>query len=79
MSDTDIQKLAAKSNGVIRDMTAEGMPVKWDHIYVAGDKPYCVYNAPNEQAIREHARRGGFPAEKISQVSRVIYLSFAPT
>jgi len=72
LSDSEIQKMSAKSNSVLREMTAEGTPIRWEHSYVAGDKLYCVYDAANEQAVREHARRGGFPADKVSQVARVI-------
>jgi hypothetical protein len=72
MSDKEMQQLAAKSNDVLRGMTAEGTPIKWVQSYVTGDKLYCVYNAPNAQAIREHATRGGFPADSVSQVTRMI-------
>lgn len=46
--------------------------VKWDHSYVAGDKTFCVYEAENEDVIREHARISGFPANKITEISGVI-------
>lgn len=46
--------------------------VQWLHSYVAGDKIYCIYLAPNEEKVREHAEKGGFPANKISVVSAVI-------
>jgi hypothetical protein len=72
LSDADIQGIAAKSNGVLKDMTKEGTQIKWDHSYVAGDKIYCVYDAPSEQAVRDHAKRGGFPADKVTPVARVI-------
>ncbi len=46
--------------------------VKWDHSYVAGDKTFCVYEAENEDVIREHARISGFPASKITEIGGVI-------
>lgn len=49
-----------------------GPEIEWLHSYVTGDKMYCIYNAPNEQMIREHASRGGFPANEISQISSMI-------
>ena len=49
-----------------------GPQIQWIHSYVTADKIYCIYRAPNEAMIREHARQGGFPANKISEVSTVI-------
>jgi len=49
-----------------------GPQVHWDYSYVTGDKVYCVYIAPSEDLIREHARRGGFPADRVSEVISVI-------
>jgi hypothetical protein len=49
-----------------------GPKIQWVHSYVTGDKIYCVYIAPNEQAVREHAQRGGFPANRISAITTVI-------
>ena len=49
-----------------------GPQIQWVHSYVTDDKIYCVYRAPNEELIREHAQRGGFPANKISQIHRTI-------
>ena len=64
-----LQAIARKSVGVLKDM---GPEIKWLHSYVTGDKVYCVYLAPDEETIREHARRGGFPANRISAVRRMI-------
>ena len=50
----------------------QGTDIQWDHSYVTTDKIYCVYLAANEDLIREHARRGGFPANTISLVSTII-------
>jgi hypothetical protein len=79
LSDKDLQQMSAKSNDVLRGMTAEGTPIQWVESYVTGDKLYCVYNAPNAQAVREHAKRGGFPADSVAQVSRVIDPTSAET
>ena len=46
--------------------------IQWVHSYVTDDKIYCIYRAPNENIIREHAEKGGFPANRISQVRNVI-------
>jgi hypothetical protein len=69
LSDAELQAVARKSVGVLKDM---GPGIKWLHSYVTGDKVYCVYLAPDEETIREHARRGGFPANRISAVRRLI-------
>lgn len=49
-----------------------GSDIQWIHSYVAGDKIYCIYMAPNEELIREHARLGGFPANAITEISNII-------
>jgi hypothetical protein len=69
LSDAELQEVARKSVGVLREM---GPEIKWLRSYVTGDKVYCVYLAPGEESIREHARRGGFPANRISAVRRMI-------
>lgn len=69
LSDAELQAVARKSVGVLKDM---GPEIKWLHSYVTGDKVYCVYLAPDEETIREHARRGGLPANRISAVRRMI-------
>jgi hypothetical protein len=53
-------------------LRALGPEIQWVHSYVTDDKMYCVYRAPSEDLIREHAKRGGFPADRISQVRSVI-------
>ena len=60
---------AQKSNEAIRQM---GFEVQWLHTYVIGDGTYCVYIAPNEEAIREHARLSGFPVDRIEEVKTMI-------
>lgn len=69
LSDAELQAAARKSVSVLREL---GPDIKWLHSYVTGDKLYCVYVAPDEETIREHARRGGFPANRISAVRRMI-------
>jgi len=69
LSPAELKGISQKSCGVLRDM---GPAIQWVHSYVTGDKIYCVYIAPNEQAVREHAQRGGFPANRISTVSTII-------
>jgi hypothetical protein len=69
LSDTQVKELAQKSVGVLKEM---GPEIKWLHSYVTGDKIYCVYLAPDEETVREHARRGGFPANRVSAVRRLI-------
>jgi hypothetical protein len=49
-----------------------GPQIQWVHSYVTDNKIYCVYRAPNEDLIREHAQRGGFPANKINEVRTII-------
>ena len=68
LSDAE-QAVARKSVGVLKDL---GPEIKWLHSYVTGDKIYCVYLAPNEETVREHARRGGFPANRVSAVRHLI-------
>ena len=69
LSQTDLQAISQKSCTVLRGMGSE---IQWLESYVTDDKIYCVYIAPNETAIREHAERGGFPANRISAVRAMI-------
>lgn len=69
LSPHDLHAIAQKSCGVLDKL---GPQIQWVQSYVTGDKIYCVYIAPNEEMVREHARRGGFPADRISQVKSVI-------
>ena len=61
--------IANKSCDVLKQL---GTEVQWVHSYITGDKVYCVYIAPNEDLIREHAQRGEFPANRISEVASII-------
>ena len=69
MTRSDLQAVSQKSCDVLQAM---GPQVQWVQSYVTGDKIYCIYNAESEVQIREHARRGGFPANSISRVMAVI-------
>ena len=69
MSGEALRDASSKSNAVLEQM---GPDIRWVHSYVAGDKIYCVYDAPNEQRIREHAEKSGFPANRITPISAVI-------
>ena len=69
MTPVQLRDAAQKSNGVLR---ALGPDIQWVHSHVAGDKIYCVYNAPSEALIKSHAEKSGFPANKITPVTAVI-------
>ncbi len=69
LSAAELQAISQKSCGVLQKL---GPQIQWVHSYVTGDKIYCVYIAPNEEMIREHARQGGFPANRVSEVKQMI-------
>ena len=69
LSSGDLKGIAQKSNSVLKEL---GTDVQWIQTYVVDDKLYCVYNAKNPEIIAEHARRGGFPADRISAVKTVL-------
>ena len=69
LSQKELQAVSQKSCGVLGEL---GTQIQWVHSYVTDDKIYCIYLAPDENLIREHARRGGFPANRISAVKAVI-------
>jgi rRNA-processing protein FCF1 len=69
LSETEIRDLSLQSLQVLKDM---GPHIQWLHSYVTEDKVYCVYLAPDENSIREHARRVGIPADRVSAVRRLI-------
>ena len=64
-----LKGISQTSCGVLSKMGSE---IQWVHSYVTDDKIYCIYNAPNEEMVREHARQGGFPANVVSRVSTII-------
>ncbi len=69
LTDAEMQAVARKSADILKAM---GPEIQWLQSYVTGDKMYCVYLAPDEAMIREHAKKGGFPANRISAVRRLI-------
>ena len=69
LSAVELQGVSQTSCGVLQKL---GPQIQWVHSYVTGDKVYCVYIAPNEDLIREHAAQGGFPANRISEIKTMI-------
>ena len=69
LSSQELQGISQKSCGVLQNM---GPQIQWVQSYVTGDKIYCVYIAPSEEMIREHAQQGGFPANRVSEIKSVI-------
>jgi hypothetical protein len=69
LSPEQLRAISQKSCGVVQGM---GPRIQWVHSFVTDDKVYCVYIAPDEGMVREHAQQGGFPANRISQVRKVI-------
>lgn len=69
LSPQELQSISQTSCGVLQKM---GPQIQWLQSYVTGDKIYCVYIAPNEEMIREHASQGGFPANRVSEIKSVI-------
>jgi cell division inhibitor SulA len=69
LSAQELQAVSQKSCDVLREL---GPQIQWLQSYVTPDKLYCVYIAPDEETVREHARRSGFPANRISQVKSMI-------
>jgi len=65
----DLRSISQKSCGILKNM---GPQIQWVQSYVTNDKIYCVYIAPNEEMVREHAKQGGFPVNSISEVKSVI-------
>lgn len=69
LSPEELQGISRKSCDVLDEL---GPRIQWVHSYVTGDKLYCVYIAPNEDIIREHAEKGGFPCNRVSEVATII-------
>jgi cell division inhibitor SulA len=67
-----LRDAAQKSNTVLAEMKAEKKNIQWEHSYVAGDKTFCIYLSDTEELIREHARRSGFPATKVTPIRKMI-------
>lgn len=69
LSTDQLREVAQTSCNVLKEM---GPQIQWLESYVTGDKVYCVYISPNEEMIREHAKQGGFPANRISEIKAII-------
>jgi hypothetical protein len=69
LTSDELRDISQKSNKVICDL---GPEIRWQQSYVTDDKIYCVYVAPDEDILFEHARCGGFPADRISKITSVI-------
>jgi Protein of unknown function (DUF4242) len=69
LSDTDFQAISQKSCSVLNEL---GPQIQWLESFVTADKIYCVYTAPDAETVKKHAEMGGFPANKISEVKRMI-------
>ena len=69
MTPAELKAISQKSCGVLKQM---GPRIEWLHSYVTADQIHCVYNAPNEAMVLEHARLGGFPANRVSEITTII-------
>jgi hypothetical protein len=69
LSAAELKAISQTSCNVLREMGSE---IQWLQSYVTDDKLYCIYIAPNEEMVREHAKQGGFPANSVSQVATII-------
>ncbi|HEY4762258.1 MAG TPA: DUF4242 domain-containing protein [Candidatus Sulfotelmatobacter sp.] len=69
MSSEQLQAISQKSCGILREM---GPQIQWIQSYVVDDKIYCIYVAPDEDTVRKHADKGGFPANRVSRIRSVI-------
>jgi len=69
LSPQELRSISQKSCAVLRNL---GPQIQWVQSYITGDKLYCVYIAPNKEMVQEHAKQGGFPADRISEVTSVI-------
>lgn len=69
LSSADLHGISQKSCGVIKEL---GPTIQWVESFVTEDKIYCVYNAPNKEILKEHANKGGFPANRIEEIKNVI-------
>jgi hypothetical protein len=69
LSPEQLQAISQKSCGVLKEM---GPQIQWVQSYVTDDRIYCIYIAPDEEAVRQHARQGGFPANRIARIRTTI-------
>ncbi|MCL9805521.1 DUF4242 domain-containing protein [Flavobacterium amniphilum] len=69
LTQEQLKSISQASCGVLDEL---GPKIQWVHSYVTDNKIYCIYNAPNEEMVREHAKKGGFPANSVSKVHTII-------
>ncbi|MEY2486858.1 MAG: hypothetical protein QOH39_2506 [Verrucomicrobiota bacterium] len=69
LSQEQLKGISKKSCEVLKEL---GPQIQWIQSYVTSDRIYCIYIAPNEKMIREHAQRGGFPADRVSEIKHII-------
>ena len=69
LSEAELREVSLRS---LQTLNAMGPQIQWLHSYVTEDKVYCIYLAPDEETVREHARRTGIPADRVSAVRRLI-------
>ena len=69
LTPTELKAISQKSCSVLNQL---GPQIQWVHSYVTGDQIHCIYRAPNEAMVLEHARQGGFPADRVSEIKAVI-------
>jgi hypothetical protein len=69
LAPADLKAISQKSCGVLNQL---GPQIQWVHSYVTADQIHCIYRAPNEAMVREHARLGGFPADRVSEIKTII-------
>lgn len=69
LTSPELKAISQKSCSVLNQL---GPQIQWVHSYVTGDQLYCIYRAPNEEMVREHARQGGFPANRVSEIKTTI-------
>jgi hypothetical protein len=69
LTPAELKAISQKSCGVLRGL---GPQIQWVHSYVTDDQIHCIYRAPDEATVREHARQGGFPADRVSEIRTTI-------
>jgi len=69
LTPAELNAISQKSCSVLNTL---GPQIQWVHSYVTDDQSHCIYRAPNEEMVREHARQGGFPADRVSEIKTVI-------
>jgi hypothetical protein len=69
LTSDELKAISQKSCGVLNQL---GPQIQWVQSYVTADQIHCIYRAPNEEMVREHARQGGFPADRVSEIKTII-------